>query len=149
MIRPWAEDEARPGLKPIARRVWAVRGRRPTAHGRAKYQWLYVYGLVHPASGTNLELILPAADTDWMGAALAAFARWADPVGENHVRCIMLGSDGARLKGIAFRSAGTPLGQALIQARGAAIHIAGHLRADSWQGRDETQLFIEDAAPAL
>jgi single-stranded-DNA-specific exonuclease len=73
----------------------------------------------------------------------------ADPVGENHVRCIMVGSDGARLKGIAFRSAGTPLGQALIQARGAAIHIAGHLRADSWQGRDETQLFIEDAAPAL
>jgi single-stranded-DNA-specific exonuclease len=72
----------------------------------------------------------------------------ADPVGENHVRCILMGSDGARLKGIAFRSAGTPLGQALIQARGAAIHLAGHLRADSWQGREETQLLIEDAAPA-
>jgi single-stranded-DNA-specific exonuclease len=73
----------------------------------------------------------------------------ADPVGENHVRCILMGSDGARLKGIAFRSAGTPLGQALIQARGAAIHLAGHLRADSWQGREETQLLIEDAAPAF
>jgi single-stranded-DNA-specific exonuclease len=72
----------------------------------------------------------------------------ADPVGENHVRCILMGSDGARLKGIAFRALGTPLGQALIQARGAAIHLAGHLRSDNWQGRDETQLFIEDAAPA-
>ena len=26
-----------------------MRGRRPTAHGRTKYQWLYVYGFVHPA----------------------------------------------------------------------------------------------------
>jgi single-stranded-DNA-specific exonuclease len=72
----------------------------------------------------------------------------ADPVGENHVRCIVMGTDGARLKGIAFRALGTPLGQALIQARGAAIHLAGHLRADTCQGRDETQLYIEDAAPA-
>jgi single-stranded-DNA-specific exonuclease len=72
----------------------------------------------------------------------------ADPVGENHVRCILMGTDGARLKAIAFRALGTPLGQALIQARGAAIHLAGHLRPDSWQGREQTQLFIEDAAPA-
>ena len=37
---------------------------------------------MHPASGRNLELILPAANADWMGAALAEFARWADPAGE-------------------------------------------------------------------
>ena len=36
---------------------------------------------MHPASGRNLELILPAADTDWMGRALEEFARWADPAG--------------------------------------------------------------------
>ena len=77
----WAEDEARLGLKPIARRAWAVRGRRPTADGRTRYQWLYVYGFVHPASGRNLELILPAANADGMAAALAEFARWADPEG--------------------------------------------------------------------
>ena len=75
----WAEDEARLGLKPIARRAWAVRGRRPTASGRTKYQWLYVYGFVHPASGRNLELLLPSANADWMGVALGEFARWADP----------------------------------------------------------------------
>ena len=78
----WAEDEARLGLKPIARRVWSPVGRRPTANGRTKYQWLYVYGFVHPASGRNLELILPAANADWMGLALEEFARWADPAGE-------------------------------------------------------------------
>jgi hypothetical protein len=81
VVELWAEDEARLGLKPIARRAWAVKGRRPTASGRTKYQWLYVYGFVHPASGRNLELILPAANTDWMEAALAEFARWADPAG--------------------------------------------------------------------
>jgi hypothetical protein len=77
----WAEDEARLGLKPIARRVWAVRGRRPISSGRTKYQWLYVYGFVHPASGRNLELLLPSANADWMGLALEEFARWADPEG--------------------------------------------------------------------
>ena len=58
-----------------------MRGRRPLSSGRTKYQWLYVYGFVHPASGRNLELILPAANADWMGLALAEFARWADPEG--------------------------------------------------------------------
>ena len=56
-------------------------GRRPEAEGRTRYRWLYVYGFVHPASGRSLQLLLPAADTDWMGAALAEFARWADPRG--------------------------------------------------------------------
>jgi hypothetical protein len=70
------------GLKPIARRVWALRGRRPTAHGQTKYQGLYVSGFVHPASGRNLELFLPKANTDWMGRALEEFARWADPEGQ-------------------------------------------------------------------
>ena len=82
MVEVWAEDEARLGLKPIARRVWATKGRRPEACGRARYRWLYVYGFAHPASGRNLELILPAANADWMGAALAEFARWADPADE-------------------------------------------------------------------
>jgi DDE superfamily endonuclease len=58
-----------------------VRGQRPSASGRTKYQWLYVYGFVHPASGRNLELLLPSANADWMGLALGEFARWADPEG--------------------------------------------------------------------
>lgn len=80
-VELWAEDEARLGLKPIARRAWAVKGRRPMSNGRTQYQWLYAYGFVHPASGRNLELILPAANTDWMSLALEEFARWADPGG--------------------------------------------------------------------
>ena len=36
---------------------------------------------MHPASGRNLELILPAANTAWMARALEEFARRADPEG--------------------------------------------------------------------
>ena len=81
VVELWGEDEARLGLKPITRRVWAIKGRRPAAQRRTRYQLLYVYGFVHPATGRNLELILPAVNTDWMGLALAEFARWADPAG--------------------------------------------------------------------
>ncbi len=73
----------------------------------------------------------------------------AEMVGGNHLRCT-LGDplDGARLRAIAFRVAETPLGRFLAETRGAAIHLAGHLRRDSWRGGDSVQLAIDDAAPA-
>ncbi len=72
----------------------------------------------------------------------------ADVVGENHVRCILSGRDGGRLKAIAFRAMEGPLGPGLLDAaaKGEPLHIAGHLRADRWMGRLEAQLMIDDAA---
>ena len=72
----------------------------------------------------------------------------ADVVGEKHVSCVMAGSDGSRLRGIAFRSLENGLGSALLQARGSALHVAGKLRLDTWNGRRQAQLHVEDAAPA-
>ena len=74
----------------------------------------------------------------------------ADIVGSNHVRCFLRGGGGGgggavRLKAIAFRAAGTALGEALLGARG-PLHVAGHLRADTWKGPDAVELVIEDAA---
>lgn len=77
----WCEDEARLGLKPVARRVWAPAGVRPTSCGRQRFESLYVYGFCRPADGRNLCLFLPRADAESMGEALAEFARWADPGG--------------------------------------------------------------------
>ena len=69
------------------------------------------------------------------------------PVGADHVRCILTGPDGTgRLKAIAFRAAGTKLGAALMSARGMPLHLAGQLRLDDWQGRESAQLIIDDAA---
>ena len=73
----------------------------------------------------------------------------AELVGTGHLRCTLADPlDNARLRGIAFRAAGTPLGQFLAETRGIAIHIAGHLRRDNWRGGDAVQLAIDDAAPA-
>ena len=70
----------------------------------------------------------------------------ADVVGADHVRCIVSGEGGGSLKAIAFRSMEEPLGQALL-GRGAPLHLAGHIRVDRWQGRENAQFIIEDAAP--
>jgi single-stranded-DNA-specific exonuclease len=73
----------------------------------------------------------------------------ADLVGEKHVRVQIQGSDGTRLKAIAFRSAENELGRVLMGGRNAPpLHIAGHLRLDSWQGEERVQMTIEDAAIA-
>lgn len=70
----------------------------------------------------------------------------ADVVGENHVRCFLSGATGGRLKAISFRSLGEPHGDALLNANGLPLHVAGHIRVDRWQGREEAQLVIEDVA---
>tara|TARA_R110002110_G_scaffold414147_2_gene643365 strand:+ start:85301 stop:87103 length:1803 start_codon:yes stop_codon:yes gene_type:complete len=70
----------------------------------------------------------------------------ADVVGAGHVRCFLSGPDGGRLKAIAFRAAGEPLGDALLQTDGLALQLAGKLRPDDWQGRNDVQMIIDDAA---
>jgi len=78
----WAEDEARLGLKPITRRVWWLKGRRPTSSGRTKYEWLYVYGFARPRTGETFTVVLPRVKVERMAEALAGFAAHADPRGE-------------------------------------------------------------------
>ena len=79
----------------------------------------------------------------------AARLVYAEPVGGQHVRCtIAEAAGGARLKAIAFRCLETPLGAALLERAGGLLHLAGHLRADSWSGGDAVQFCIDDAAPA-
>ena len=70
----------------------------------------------------------------------------ADVVGGDHVRCILVGEDTARLKAIAFRALDGPLGRALLDHGGAPFHVAGRLRRDTWRGRNDLQLLIDDAA---
>jgi single-stranded-DNA-specific exonuclease len=71
---------------------------------------------------------------------------FADVVGSDHVRLRLTGGDGARLDAIAFRAAGTALGEGLLKARGRRIHAAGRLTPNDWNGQSRVQLQIEDAA---
>ncbi len=80
-VEVWAEDEARLGLKPVARRAWSLRGRRPRSGGRTRFDWLYVYGFARPGTGQTFCVLLPRVNADRMADALAAFAAHADPGG--------------------------------------------------------------------
>ncbi len=71
----------------------------------------------------------------------------ADIVGTDHVRLVLGGDDGASLKGVAFRQAGSPLGQALLGApRDRKLWVAGRAKTDDWGGRNKAELHIDDAA---
>jgi single-stranded-DNA-specific exonuclease len=71
---------------------------------------------------------------------------YADPVGENHIRVRLKSGDGKFVNAIAFRAAGTPLGKALIYNRGRAVHAAGNIAVDRWQGQERVQLRLADIA---
>ena len=70
-------------------------------------------------------------------------------VGNGHVRGIACGDDGKSFKWIAFRSAETALGQALL---GSAVDqrwwLAGSIRRDEYNGGDAAEMHVEDAALA-
>jgi single-stranded-DNA-specific exonuclease len=67
---------------------------------------------------------------------------------EAHVRCTLQASDGARIEACAFRVADTALGTLLLKSEGLPLHVVGHLRRTSWQGKESMELMIEDAAEA-
>jgi single-stranded-DNA-specific exonuclease len=71
---------------------------------------------------------------------------YAEPAGHGHVRLQLAGADGTKIKAMAFRAAGHPLGDVLLGARGRPIHVAGVLGIDHWQGEPRAQLRVLDAA---
>jgi single-stranded-DNA-specific exonuclease len=62
-----------------------------------------------------------------------------------HIRCTLQAPDGSRIEACAFRVADTPLGKLLLQGEGLPLHVTGHVRRTSWQGRESIELLIEDA----
>jgi single-stranded-DNA-specific exonuclease len=72
----------------------------------------------------------------------------ADVVGSGgHVRAVMSGDDGRSLKTVAFRSADTALGQALLGApRDRRLWVAGRAKIDDWGSRPAAELHLDDAA---
>jgi single-stranded-DNA-specific exonuclease len=71
---------------------------------------------------------------------------YADPVGEAHIRVRLRAGDGTMVNAIAFRAAGQPIGQALLRNRGRAVHAAGTLSIDRWNGGERVQLRLIDVA---
>jgi single-stranded-DNA-specific exonuclease len=73
---------------------------------------------------------------------------FAEPAGQAHVRARLRAPDGAIVNAIAFRAVGQPLGNALLQNRGATLHVVGALCIDRWNGSERVQLRLADVALA-
>ena len=73
---------------------------------------------------------------------------YADEVGQAHVKVRLRSGDGSGVNAIAFRAVGQKLGAALTQNRGRAMHVAGCLSLDRYQGEERVQLRILDVASA-
>lgn len=70
-------------------------------------------------------------------------------VGTDHVRGIACGDDGKSFKWIAFRSASSALGQALLSSQGdQRWWLAGTIRRDEYHGGNAAEMHVEDAALA-
>ena len=74
-VQLWAEDEARLGLKPVIRRIWAPVGKRPVARFKRGYKWTYLYGFVRPESGEVYWLIVPTVNVKLFSMALDELAK--------------------------------------------------------------------------
>jgi single-stranded-DNA-specific exonuclease len=71
----------------------------------------------------------------------------ADVVGSGHLRLIVAGDDGRRIKAIAFRMADSPLGEALLSCPPhRKLWVAGRVKRDEWGDRVAAELHLEDAA---
>lgn len=57
------------------RRVYVPEGETPIANVNWKYQWLWLYGFLHPQSGEVYWWILPYVNTELFNRVLADFAR--------------------------------------------------------------------------
>jgi transposase len=73
-LEAWVMDEHRIGLKPLLRRIWALRGHRPIVRVHPRYEWLYIYAFVHPTTGRSFYLLMPTVSIEAFTIALQEFA---------------------------------------------------------------------------
>ena len=64
------------------------------------------------------------------------------------IRAVVAGENGGRIKALLFRAKEGKLAEALLRTGGTPLHLAGHLRAESWNGQISAGFFVTDAAPA-
>jgi len=124
----------------------------PVARARAAAALMLDCAVAPRGVSLDLASVLDAAGpygSGWPGPRVAAGPFGVvrcDIVGNGHVRAILAGEDGGRLKGVAFRQGETPLGQALLAATGRRLFIAGRVKRDDWGARPAVEMHIDDAA---
>lgn len=82
-------DEHRVGLKPVLRRMWIPWWEKPSAPVQWRFQWVWVYGFVHPASGETYWWILPKVNIDLFNRVLADLARHFELGKDKHILLVL------------------------------------------------------------
>ena len=113
---------------------------------------LEIDALIDPGAATrdlfeSFEQLAPfgPANPEPSFALTGVQARESVAMNGGHVRCRLVGADGASVKAIAWRCSDLPSGQALLSGQG-GLNIVGRLKADDWNGRKGVQFEIEDVA---
>ncbi|MEM9393057.1 MAG: single-stranded-DNA-specific exonuclease RecJ [Pseudomonadota bacterium] len=111
---------------------------------------LVMPGAVSPELITRIEAAGPfGASAPAPRFALADMAiGFAKRVGETHLKISAKSVGGDRIDAIAFGAFDGPLGAVLSDAGSARFHLAGRLEINTWSGRQQVQLVLEDAARA-
>jgi hypothetical protein len=65
VVRVWACDEGRVGLRVGLRGRWCPRGVRPPWVVHDRDEWLWRYAAVEPATGEAVFLLLPRVTKEW------------------------------------------------------------------------------------
>lgn len=86
-VRVYFMDEARFGQQGTTTRMWAPTGSRPTAVKQTRYEWLYLYAAVEPATGHSVALQAPHVNTDTMNVFLGMLSEALAP--DEHAVLIM------------------------------------------------------------
>lgn len=112
-------------------------------------------GILMPGAAT-VELIgqIEQAGPYGAGAPAPRYAfpdmqiRHARRVGESHLKLSLGDGTGKTIDAISFGAFDSDLGPRLSEHSGARFHMAGRLEINSWGGRQQVQLRLDDAAPA-
>ncbi len=93
LTQVWAFDEGRFGLRVGLRKRWCPCGVRPPWLVHDRYEWLWLYAAVEPATGKAFFLLLPRVTKEWFGRFLERFAQ---EVGDARVGLVLDGSGSHR-----------------------------------------------------
>ena len=65
-------------------------------------------------------------------------------VGNNHIKSLLIGSDGSVISTFTANAKETPLESLLIEGSKKKFNIAGKLKLNEWKGKKEIEFVIED-----
>ncbi len=121
---------------------------RAVANQRLEIDALVAPSAVEGAFARLLESVGPfgPGNAEPLFALASMTVERAKIVGASHIACDLTGAGGERVRAIAFRAEGEPLGELLKSRR--RVHLAGRIKMDAWRGGEAAQFQIVDAAEA-